>query len=90
VLSYEKQAQVRVRTYPHTSRGSRSAKDGDRKTEDRKIVEEETKLAPHQPLWPAELAKCEQMDRDMNAAEDLTDDEAEAYERVMQRLSTAT
>jgi hypothetical protein len=50
---------------------------------------EDSRIAP-QPLWDEELIKFAQMDRDMLEAEDLTADEAEAHERVMQRLATAT
>jgi Fe-S-cluster formation regulator IscX/YfhJ len=55
-----------------------------------KIAEADSSLVPPSPLWDEELVKFAQMDRDMLEAEDLTDDEAEAYERVIQRLATAT
>jgi hypothetical protein len=49
-------------------------------------AERDLELPSQGKMWKEELNKYEQMDRDINEAEYLTDEEAEAYERVMKRL----
>jgi hypothetical protein len=44
------------------------------------------KDALQKTTWDEELAKYRRWDIDMERAEDLTDEEEKAYERVMQRL----
>ena len=47
---------------------------------------EHLRNALNKPRWEYELEKYAQWDKDMDEAEDLTDQEAEAYKRVMERL----
>jgi hypothetical protein len=49
-------------------------------------AERDLEIASQEEMWKEELNKYEQMDRDIKEAEYLTDEEAEAYERVMKRL----
>jgi hypothetical protein len=48
--------------------------------------DKDLRIALRKTTWEEELEKCKQWDIDMETAEDLTDEEEEAYERVMQRL----
>jgi hypothetical protein len=48
--------------------------------------DENLRLALQKPRWEDELKRYEQMHEDLNSSEDFTDDEVEAYERVMKKL----
>jgi hypothetical protein len=50
------------------------------------VPDDNQHLIAQKNRWEDELEKYKQMHEDINSAEDLTDDEAEAYERVMKEL----